>query len=276
VQGFRLTRAALDELIDELASRPAAARSEVPGIKPGRGEIILAAAVVIRAVLEEGGFDDVEVTEAGLREGVFLASHLWPADPPLFSSVREASVRNLAAQHHADLVHAEHVATLALQMLDTLAAGGLYPGDAAERELVWAAALLHDIGVVVDYDDHHKHSRYVILGSGLPGFSPRELALIAQMARYHRKGVPELGDLAPVARKGDEALLTRGAALLRLAEQLERSRDQVVRRAAMHANDCRVELELVTDGDASVARWGAERESDLFAQAFGRPLTVGP
>ena len=61
-------------------------------------------------------------------------------------------------------------------------------GDAEERELLWAAAMLHDIGTAVDYDDHHKHSRYLILNAGLPGFSPRETALIGQMARYHRKG----------------------------------------------------------------------------------------
>ena len=64
--------------------------------------------------------------------------------------------------------------------------------------------MLHDIGTAVDYDDHHKHSRYLILNAGLPGFTPRETALIGQMARYHRKGNPTLGWIAPLARDGDE------------------------------------------------------------------------
>jgi hypothetical protein len=97
-------------------------------------------------------------------------------------------------------------------MFDALAAAGLHAGDPAERELLWAAAMLHDTGVAVDYDDHHKHSMYLILNGGLPGFSPREIALVALIARYHRKGDPELGDLAPYARKGDEELLERCAA----------------------------------------------------------------
>ena len=63
--------------------------------------------------------------------------------------------------------------------------------------------MLHDIGTAVDYDDHHKHSRYLILNAGLPGFSPRETALIGQAARYHRKGRPALREFAPLARKGD-------------------------------------------------------------------------
>ena len=99
----------------------------------------------------------------------------------------------------------------------------MHPGDPDERELLWAAAMLHDVGTAVDYDDHHKHSRYLILNAGLPGFSPRETALIGQTARYHRKGRPGLGEFAPLARKGDEALLTRCSAVLRVAEQLERA-----------------------------------------------------
>jgi exopolyphosphatase/guanosine-5'-triphosphate,3'-diphosphate pyrophosphatase len=134
--------------------------------------------------------------------------------------------------------------------------------------------MLHDIGTAVDYDDHHKHSRYIILNAGLPGFSPRETALIAQMARYHRKGQPSLGELEPLTRRGDDDLLDRCAAALRLAEQLERPRDQSVRRVHVSVPDGRVELRLESDVDVTVARWAAEREGWLFAHAFGRELAV--
>jgi exopolyphosphatase/guanosine-5'-triphosphate,3'-diphosphate pyrophosphatase len=277
VQGFLLTGAALDDLVEELARRPPEERERVPGIKRGRGEVILAAAVVLRAVLERSGAAGIEVTEAGLREGIFLSGLLAPADPPLVDDVRTASVRNLARQHGVDLVHAEHIAGLAHQLLEALPGAGLPEPD--EPELVEAAALLHDVGMAVDYDDHHKHSSYLILGSGLPGFTPREVALIALMARYHRKGTPSLGALAPLCREGDEQLVLRGAALLRIAEQLERNRDQVVRAARLtrsggDAGDGVVELELDAVGDDTVARWGAERQGELFERAFGAPLRV--
>ena len=128
--------------------------------------------------------------------------------------------------------------------------------------------------MTVDYDDHHKHSRYLILNAGLPGFSPRELALVAQIARYHRKGSPGFGELAPLMRDGDDALLARCAALLRMAEQLERSRDQLVREARVAVDDGRLRLELVHDGDVSVAAWAAERQRELFERAFGRELEI--
>jgi exopolyphosphatase/guanosine-5'-triphosphate,3'-diphosphate pyrophosphatase len=276
VQGFLLSAQALDELIEELAGRPAAERDRVPGVKRGRGEVILAAAVVLRAVVEATGAEGIEATEAGLREGIFLSELLAPADPPLVACVRTASVRNLARQHGVDLVHAEHIAELAHQLLEALPGAGL--PEPGEPELVEAAALLHDVGMAVDYDDHHKHSSYLILGNGLPGFSPREVALIALMARYHRKGTPQLGPLAPLCREGDEQLVLRGAALLRIAEQLERNRDQVVRavrlRRATGGGAGDVELELDAVGDDTVARWGAERQGELFERAFGAPLRV--
>jgi exopolyphosphatase / guanosine-5'-triphosphate,3'-diphosphate pyrophosphatase len=269
VQGFELRRKTLDKLVDRLADMTPAERAKVPGIKPERGDLILAGAMVVQSVMEAGGFSTLEATEAGLREGVFFASLLDDADPPLFEDVRTASVRNLAAQYNADVAHTEHVAALALSMWDALG-----PGDPLERELLWAASMLHDIGMTIDYDDHHKHSRYLILNAGLPGFSPRETVLIGQIARYHRKGWPGLGPYASLAENGDEDIVMRCSTVLRLAEELERSRDQAVDRVKVQLSDGRARLRLEAHEDVSVARWAAQRETALFRRAFGRELEV--
>jgi exopolyphosphatase / guanosine-5'-triphosphate,3'-diphosphate pyrophosphatase len=272
VQGHVIPRDALAELVDELAGRSPAERAKLRGIKPERGDIILAGAQTILSVLDIGGFDGVEVTEAGLREGVFFSRWLEPEE--LFDDVRRQSVLNLAGLYHVDHAHTEHVARLALGLFDELAAAGLHDGDAVERELLWAAAALHDIGMTVDYDDHHKHSRYLVLNGGLPGFSPREVALIGQAVRYHRKGTPGLGPFGPLMHKGDQQLLLRLSVLLRLAEDLERPRDQLVQAVDAVIDGERVELRLQAEGDVSVSRWAAARETDLFASAFGRELVV--
>jgi exopolyphosphatase/guanosine-5'-triphosphate,3'-diphosphate pyrophosphatase len=278
IQGFVLTREALGELVRMLAEMPASERGEVPGIKPGRGDIILAAALVIETVLEIGSFDGVEVTEAGLREGVFLGRELLADRPePLFEDVREAAVRNLAIQYESDMNHVCHVARLSLQMFDSLAEAGLIEPRDSERELLWAASMLHDVGMTISYDDHHKHSRYLIVSAELPGFDPRERALIAQMSRYHRKGAPKLGDIAALSRGGDEELLERCAVILRLAEHLERSRDQAVSQARLRSNGHGVDLHLEAAGDLTVPRWSVERygDSEAFERVFGRRLLVG-
>lgn len=274
VQGHCVSPEALDELVQRLAALPPADRAKVAGIKPARADLILAGAVVIQATMAAGGFPALEATEAGLREGVFFARHLAESGG-LFDDVRRQSVLTLAGQYSADPAHTEHVARLALGLFDETAAAGLHPGDPIERELLWAASALHDIGMSVDYDDHHKHSRYLILNAGLPGFSPTELTLIAQATRYHRKGMPDPGPLAPLLQdKADRARLDRMAALLRLAEDLERSRDQSVREAHLRVNGKTATLRLVSDDDTAVPRWAARREVELFGRAFGRTLVV--
>jgi exopolyphosphatase/guanosine-5'-triphosphate,3'-diphosphate pyrophosphatase len=279
VQGFLLTREALSDLVENLAGLSPKERGELPGIKPGRGDIVLSAALTIEAVLEAGGFDGIEATEAGLREGVFLDRELLgPYGEPLFDDVREAAVRNLAVQYESDLVHVEHVALLSDEMFDSLVDQGLIEPIEGERELLWAAAMLHDVGMTISYDDHHKHSRYLIVSADLPGFDPRERALIAQISRYHRKGAPKLGELAPLARPGDEDVVARCAVILRLAEHLERGRDQSVKQARLRANGKGVNLHLDAQGENLVLpRWSVERYGDdeAFERVFGRRLLIG-
>src|SRR5213080_1279953 len=117
VQGMVIERRALDELVARLCSLPASERANVPGIKPARADIILAGALVVQTVLELGGFDGLEATEAGLREGVFFERLLGgrPEEaerPPLFEDVRRASVLNLAARYEMDAAHTQHVSAL--------------------------------------------------------------------------------------------------------------------------------------------------------------------
>jgi exopolyphosphatase/guanosine-5'-triphosphate,3'-diphosphate pyrophosphatase len=274
VQGMVISRGALDELVQRLAALPAAERASVPGIKPARADLILAGALVVQGVLEAGGFATLETTEAGLREGVFFERLLAAHDPPLFEDVRRSSVMNMAAQYGVDMDHTEHVAALALGMFDELARLGLHDGDPRERELLWAACMLHDIGMSIDYDDHHKHSRYLILNGALPGFAPVETAIIAQAARYHRKGMPVPGPMAALFDEGDAERLDRCATLLRLAEDLERSRDQLVRSTSIALAGDEVQLRLIADGESAVPRWAAGRERELFARAFHHHLSV--
>ena len=150
----------------------------------------------------------------------------------------------------------------------------MHRGDPKERELLWATAMLHDIGTAVDYDDHHKHSRYLILSAGLPGYSPREVALIGQAARYHRKGNPGLGEFAALARDG-----RRGAAQPPRGRGPDRRAARALARPGrprlrVEVSNGHVELRLRAVEDVTIARWATERQGDVFRKAFGRDLNV--
>jgi exopolyphosphatase / guanosine-5'-triphosphate,3'-diphosphate pyrophosphatase len=274
VQGFRLSREALEELIEELASRPASKRGEVKGIKYDRADVILGGAIVLATALDEGGFEAIEVTEAGLREGAFFERLL--GDDGLFEDVRSESVHNLAHRFGHDGEHERHVWALSSSMFDGLAAAGLHDYGRGERELLWAASLLHDIGVAVNYDDHHRHSYYLTLNAGLPGFMPRELVLVGLIARYHRKGDPDASELGDLAEPGDAERLALLCGVIRLAEQFERSRDRAIDDVRVSADGSVVSLHADTHAsrDATVPIWAARRNADLLADALGRPVEI--
>ena len=275
VQGFQLTRDALEDIIEWLADRPASKRGDMPGIKPDRGDVILGGALVLAAALDSGGFDVIEVTEAGLREGVFFERLLGEGE--LFEDVRRESVLNLGHRFTAEQGHVDRVAELSLAMFDGLAEAGLHDLGAVERELLWAACVLHDIGTAIDYDDHHRHSQYLILNAGLPGFTQRELVMVGLIARYHRKGDPDTSELGPLEEDGDDERLQLLCAIIRLAEQFERSRDGAIRQVRVDAHDGTVALDAEADParDPSVPIWAARREAGLLADAIGREVEIG-
>ena len=234
VQGFVILPSVLDELVSRAggdAGRRARRRSR--GSSPGAATSSSPPRWCSQTVVELGGFDGIEATEAGLRDGVFLARTLLAGSEPLFDGRPRGGRAQPGRSSTSPTWPTSSTSRGCRCRCSTSSSrGGCSRRPTGERELLWAASMLHDVGMTISYDDHHKHSRYLIESAELPGFDPRERALIAQMSRYHRKGMPKLGVIEPLTRAGDEELLERCAVILRLAEHLERGRDQSVSRCA--------------------------------------------
>jgi exopolyphosphatase/guanosine-5'-triphosphate,3'-diphosphate pyrophosphatase len=276
VNGYQLELKRLDALIERLVDLPVSERArQLPGLQADRADIILAGALVWRAALRRAGARSVLVCGHGLREGLFFREFLAPADPPVLPTLRQFSVLNLGRLYNYDAVHADHVTRLSLSLFDQLADRHGY--GASERDCLWAAAQLHDIGTVVDYYDHHKHSAYIILSAGLPGYSHRETTLIALLCLYHRKMPPALEDLSILSEPDDFQRVGRLASLLRLAEYLDRSRTQVVSRLRLRFDgdqNVRLLARARPGADTRVEIWEAQRNADLFEEAFGCKLEI--
>jgi exopolyphosphatase/guanosine-5'-triphosphate,3'-diphosphate pyrophosphatase len=273
--GYELALDRLEDHIERLQKLPVEDRArKVRGLQPDRADIILAGAMVVAGALRRAGAESLLVCGQGLREGLFYREFLKPAEPPVLRDVRRFSILNLARLYGYEDAHANHVARLALSLFDQLERRHGY--GAVERELLWAACQLHDIGTVVDYYDHHKHSAYIILNAGLPGFSHRETALVALLCQYHRKGTPDLKPYGKLFGKGDLDRLCRLAALLRLAEYLDRSRSQTVAGLTVSGTGKRLRLKVRprARADARVEVWEAQRNAGLFEAAFDCRLKV--
>ena len=276
VNGYELRRHNLEALIERMAElAPSERARRLPGLQADRADIILAGALAVREAMRRAGAHSLTVCGHGLREGLFFREFLKPADPPIIKDLRAFSVYNLGRLYGYEPVHAAHTAKLALSLFDQLARR--HKLGAEERDCLWAAAQLHDIGTVLDYYDHHRHSFYIIQNSGLGGYSHRETALIALLCLYHRKGTPGDDDLGILTQKGDLERVRKLAALLRLSEYLDRSRTQVISRlTVLNAGGRKVVLRahVRPRADARVEIWEAQRSAGLFETAFDCKLEL--
>lgn len=272
VHGYVIARDRLAALVETLADSDAKSRSAIKAMPESRIDVIVAGATVLAEVVRLLGADRVVTNARGMREGIVIDTvereHGIAAS---FDTMR--SVRDAGRRYHADLAHAEQVRALSLALFDALAGRlGLTAGD---RDLLEAAALLHDVGRHVAYERHHKHSYHLISFAELPGFSAPETRMIAAIARYHRGALPNprhetLANLGSEERER----VARLAALLRVADGLDRSRGQKVERISVESDTDRIVVRALGTGPLDVEVIRAREKADLFFRAFGLDIEI--
>lgn len=233
-----VSRQQIRDLIAHLRSLPLAQRLRAPGLPSDRADIIVAGFTVVDRLMKHLGATHVHVHPGGVRDGLILnvVDELLTSNDAARNGATERmqGVRAFAQRCRYERPHSEQVAMLSLSIYDQLCEGSsLLAGlgaEARERELLEAAAVLHDVGVLVEYQRHHKHSRVMIQHAELPGLSAREIEIVSLVARYHRRAEPTTRHAAFAALSGqDRELVERLAGILRLADGLDRSHAQRVR-----------------------------------------------
>jgi exopolyphosphatase/guanosine-5'-triphosphate,3'-diphosphate pyrophosphatase len=255
-------------------------RRRVPGLDPDRADIILGGAAVLMAVLEDSRAEKITISDRGLRHGI-LIDRLMREDEARATyeniSVRERSILQLARTCNFDEEHANHVAALSLSMFDDLRRLGYHPYGARERELLKYGAFVHDIGCFLSHSNHQRHAYYLVRHSDLLGFNDSEIAVIANIAYYHRKSIPKKRheNLQSLSRQGRK-MVSVLAAILRIAEGLDRSHLALVQGVEIQTarNPERLVLTLFSESDCQLELWGVETNYDLFQDVFGVPLSI--
>lgn len=183
------------------------------------------------------------------------------------------AAERFAAAYDADPGHARHVARNSLALFDALR--DLHQLDHHARTLLHAAALLHDIGYSRNPATHHKQSRDLILASGIEGFSPDDLKIVACVARYHRKTLPE--PRHKVYRDLDttgQDCVRRLAAILRIADGLDRSHAASAQSISVERKGDTLRIRVRQSRKMPVDIQAGVKKSDLFEQVFGRKVEI--
>ena len=250
-------------------------RLRLGGLDPKRADIVVAGAVLLDTILQKLQADDITLCDLALREGLILdyvqrnRRHIAQADR--YPDVRRRSVVELAERCNYSSEHAQQVARLAMGLFDqTRAVHGLTD---REREWLEYAALMHDLGVHISYERHHRHSYYLIKNGDLRGFDPKEVEVMGLVARYHRRAAPkktheEFGALSGDLRRTVRVL----SALLRLAEGLDRSHSQPLSSVSVLDRDEDFLVSLRSDGDAELEVWAAARHVVPLEQVLQKPI----
>lgn len=271
---YELPREALAHWANVLPGMGLEERAAVPGLNADRADIVVAGAVVLDEIAALAGFTSITMSGEGLREGLVYPVVFQDEPGHLAPRVRTFSVVNLLRTYHARTDHPERVHRLATALFDALAPElGL---SAADGELLAAAAQLHDIGMSIDYYGHHKHGAYLIGARPLAGFDHREQALIALVVKAHRKGKPSLNGFAGLLQEGDDARVRHLAGILRVAEQLDRSRAGRVVGVAVHVSNAVVQIEVQSVGDAALEVQEASARAGLLAESLGKRVELVP
>jgi exopolyphosphatase / guanosine-5'-triphosphate,3'-diphosphate pyrophosphatase len=274
VAGYRVSHAEVRHLLDRLRKLPLRARRNMAGMTPDRADIIIAGLSIIDALMKRFRVNLLAVHTRGIRDGLVreMIDELQVSEAAGGDTAaqRNAAIERLAAACSGELQHGRKVAALAGRIFEQLADPLELP--AGDRLLLECAARLQDVGYVINYDQHHKHSYHLIRNSGLPGLRAHELELIANVARYHRGALPKRKqkNFARLS-SDDQRRVQRLAGLLRLAGGLDRSRTQQVRDVLVQIVEGRVVFDVVADQEPQADIWGAERRTELFEKSFGLP-----
>jgi exopolyphosphatase/guanosine-5'-triphosphate,3'-diphosphate pyrophosphatase len=277
IGGYELSRSEVRHILDYLRHMPLRERRSVPGLNADRADIIVAGLVVIDRFMKYLKVNRLLIHDRGVRDGLLLNMISQAFGKKLVESDEKldplASVQQFAAACGFEQRHSQHVTRMALEIFDQLREPlGLAP---EERLLLEAAGLLHEIGYLINYEKHHLHSYHLIMHGNFRGLSPRQRELVANIARYHRRSGPKKKhDNFACLTPEDQAVVRRLAAILRLADGLDRTHMQRVKTLQCHWKKDHVLIIVGADRLPDVDLWGAQKKGKLFQKVLGLGLVL--
>ncbi len=282
LQGYELSFAEVERTVMRLKKLNLSERTAL--VREKRAEIILAGALVLLEAMRLLGAAKITVCQRSLREGLivdWMISHGYIEDRLRYqSSIRDRSVLKLAGKYAINLTYSKQVARLALSLFDQTQKT-LHNWSSNERNLLWAAAILHNAGHHVSHPEHHKHSYYLIRHGDLLGYTESEIEAIANLARYHRKSEPKKKheNYRKLTNKRLRLFVEQIYPLLRLAVALDRRQIGAITAIGFSCNlktkQCHLQLTPAQLGDpCTLELWSLDYKKTAFEAQYQLSLSV--
>mgnify|MGYP003607579729 FL=1 len=228
------------------------------------GPALLAYAQLAR----EFGVEQILVPKSSLRQGLLqelATGGLWTR---AFTEQVVHSAIALGAKYAFDERHGRQAAHLCLQFFKELKPEHMLPPR--HELLLHIAGLIHEIGLFVNNRSHHKHSMYLIMNSDLFGLSHHDMLMIAMVARYHRRATPQPYHEGFSALDRDDRLaVSKMAALLRVADALDRNHMQQVRDLRFSREDGQFVVWVRDVEDLTLERLALKEKGSMFEEVYG-------
>lgn len=279
LHNYQLPASDLFSLTDEISSKTCSERKRISGLSVDRADIIVAGTLLISELVRLAGAKDLTISGCGLREGLFfhyysplyMNGRLWPKDMLLASVLNYRHTLPLD-----DFRHTRYVTALALSMFDQW--GKIHHFSPRERQLLMAAGLLHDIGTLVNYYSHARHSAYMIANAHLFGLSHKEQLMCALIAAFHHGYSGKTTRYSSYIRllTREELQRTKKLAIfLAIAEGLDESHERCVTRLVCSSSPETADLRIyVNQDDFEVPAHAIAPFTRPFEKLFERPLSV--
>ena len=279
LNGYQFSLQDLRTWVNRLRKMTNVERAAIAGMPEKRPEVILSGAVILQEAMTLLGVESLTVCERSLREGVivdWMLTHGFIDNRLRFqSSIRERSVLKTAKKYQTNLEHSQRVTAFALDIFDQTK-GQLHYWNADQRQLLWAAAILHNCGHYISHSSHHKHSYYLIRNSELLGYNETEIEIIANIARYHRKSPPKKkhDSYRNLLHKEHRTMVNQLSAILRLAVALDRRQIGAIADVKCDYIPNFKEFKMsifpsTTDDECSLEMWSLDYKKGVFEEEFG-------
>lgn len=278
INGYKFDSEQFAIVYKKLTTLTKTERSVLPGMDGSRVDLIVVGSVIVEVLFKELSLKQVALSSYALKEGIlydYIETRKYEVLGPGSSdrNLRERSIRNFGARFQYDEAHGDQTALLALSLFDQMES--LLGYGEEEREMLKYASMLHDVGHFLNRSGHHKHGQYLILNSGMTGFSTDELLVISNIVRYHRKSAPTRDHLHfAVLHPSHKVLVRQLAGILRIADHLDRGHRHLIERLELQIHGTHVQVSVFSKDTVDIEIQAALENRELFEQVFEKRLSI--